>query len=214
MTVEMRGGAVSDSAYEKKRDFEATPEPRPGKKNARDGAPIFVIQEHDASSRHWDLRLQIDGALVSWAVPKGPSTDPSDKRLAVRTEDHPLEYADFEGVIPEGEYGGGTVIVWDRGEYRNLRADKDDGRDGDGTDMKEALHEGQLEVWLDGEKIRGGYALVHAKLGGDERAWLLVKMKDDEADARRNPTSTEPRSVLSGRTVEQVAEAEREKEAG
>ena len=183
--------------FRDRRDFERTAEPR-GDGGSGDG-DRFVIQHHDASSEHYDLRLEIDGVLVSWAVPKGPSTDPSDKRLAVRTEDHPLEYAEFEGVIPEDEYGGGTVLVWDRGTYRNLKDD---------LSMEEALEDGHLTVWLEGEKLCGGYALTQTKMGGDPDNWLLVKMDDDEADARRNPTSTEPESVLSGRTIEELAEEE------
>lgn len=185
--------------YLSKRDFKRTPEPGRGK--AKPGArPVFVIQEHDASAHHYDFRLEIDGVLVSWAVPKGPSTDPRDKRLAIRTEDHPLEYADFEGVIPQDEYGGGTVIVWDAGEYRNLQASKDEPQD-----MAASLAHGHVEVWLEGEKIRGGYALLHTEAGGEKKNWLLVKMNDREADARRNPTHTERRSVLSGRTIDEVA---------
>jgi DNA ligase D-like protein (predicted 3'-phosphoesterase) len=143
----------------------------------------------------------MNGVLKSWAVPKGPSTDPSVKRLALPTEDHPLEYADFEGVIPEGEYGGGTVMVWDTGPYRNLRAEKE----GDGLTVAESYRDGKLEVWLDGNKLQGGYALIRTGSGEDPR-WLLIKMDDDEADARRNPTSTEPSSVLTGRTLEEIAQ--------
>ncbi len=187
--------------YRSKRDLERSPEPEGGA--AGDGGPRFVIQKHDASSLHYDLRLEVDGVLVSWAVPKGPSTDPSERRLAMRTEDHPLDYADFEGVIPEGEYGAGTVLVWDTGPYRNLREDKDD----DDADMATSLEEGKVEVWLEGRKIQGGHALIRTDTGDDER-WLLVKMDDDGADARRNPTSTEPRSVLSGRSLEEVADEE------
>jgi DNA ligase D-like protein (predicted 3'-phosphoesterase) len=192
--------------YRDRRDFRKTPEPsgeRPGgpRFSARRN-PIFVVHEHDARSRHWDLRLEVDGALRSWAVPRGPPTDPREKRLAVATEDHPLEYADFEGVIPAGEYGAGTVTVWDAGPYRNLSTD-DDGRE---VPIAEALDRGAAEVWLEGKKLRGGYALIHGKLGGKQENWLLVKMKDAGADARRNPTSTEPHSVLSGRTQAEVAE--------
>lgn len=194
--------------YREKRDFRKSPEPKDGGPSRPTDGPLFVIQEHDASTHHYDFRLEIDGALASWAVPKGPSTDPREKRLAVRTEDHPLAYADFEGMIPEEEYGAGSVLVWDRGTYRNLRAEKE----GDGAEMSEALEDGKLEVWLEGEKLRGGWALVHAKLGGDEDAWLLVKMKDDEADARRKPTSTQPESVLTGRTLEEVAEEHEEED--
>ena len=196
------------SRYRSRRDFRRSPEPsgskggRPSGGPWKRGRPIFVIQEHAASSRHFDFRLEIGGVLASWAVPKGPSTDPREKRLAVRTEDHPLAYADFEGVIPEDEYGAGAVIVWDAGTYRNLREEKEE----DAATMEQALEDGRLEVWLEGKKLSGGWALVHAKLGGEAKNWLLVKMRDERADARRNPTSTEPESVLSGRTVAYVAE--------
>lgn len=186
--------------YHEKRDFRRTSEPQGGERQASD-QPIFVIQKHDASSLHYDFRLEVEGVLRSWAVPKGPSTDPSEKRLALPTEDHPLEYADFEGVIPQGEYGAGTVLVWDTGPYRNLRAEKEDPP----LDMPESLADGQVEVWLQGEKLQGGYALVRTGDDPDSR-WLLIKMDDDQADARRNPTSTEPESVLSGRTLEEIRE--------
>jgi DNA ligase D-like protein (predicted 3'-phosphoesterase) len=187
--------------YRKKRDFGRTREP--SGKGRRKAGRRFVIQKHAARSLHYDFRLEADGVLKSWAVPKGPSTNPKDKRLAMPTEDHPLDYHDFEGVIPGGEYGAGAVIVWDRGTYRNLTEDDD----GDEVPVSEALAGGHLTVWLDGEKLRGGYALTRIGKGKDER-WLLVKMDDAEADARRNPASTEPESVLSGRTVEEVAEEE------
>jgi len=164
-----------------------------------------VIQKHDASTLHYDFRLEVDGVLKSWAVPKGPSTDPRVRRLAIPTEDHPLEYADFEGTIPEGEYGAGTVLVWDTGPYRNLRA----GKEGDGQSMLQALKEGKVEVWLDGMKLQGGYVLIRTGKGDDVR-WLLIKMNDDEADARRNPTSTEPESALTGRTLKEIAAQQEE----
>jgi DNA ligase D-like protein (predicted 3'-phosphoesterase) len=192
------------SDYRKKRDLGESPEPS-GASSSSGDEPVFVIQKHDASNLHYDLRLEVDGVLKSWAVPKGPSTDPDDKRLALPTEDHPLDYADFEGVIPEDQYGGGTVLLWDRGPYRNLRAEKDD----DGASMAEALDQGKVEVWLEGSKIRGGYALVRTG-GGDDSRWLLIKMDDDEADARRKPTSTEPESVASGRDLDEIAEEERD----
>ncbi|MFN2291362.1 MAG: DNA polymerase ligase N-terminal domain-containing protein [Anaerolineae bacterium] len=185
--------------YRDKRDFRRTPEPQGGGGSSSE-KPVFVLQKHDASRLHYDLRLEMDGVLKSWAVPKGPSTDPSQKRLAVPTEDHPLEYADFEGVIPQDEYGGGVMIVWDKGTYRNLQADKDDSRS-----MAESYEDGHIEIWLEGEKLSGGYALIRTGKEDDSR-WLLIKMKDDRADARRNPTSTEPKSVLSGRTLEEVRE--------
>lgn len=184
--------------YRERRDLDRSPEP-PGEVREPRERPIFVVQQHDASRMHWDLRLEGDGVLHSWAVPKGPSTDPSEKRLAVRTEDHPLDYADFEGHIPEDEYGGGDVIVWDIGPYRNLTED-----DGAEVPVERAIDDGHVKVWLEGDKIRGGYALTRTAMGGDERNWLLVKVDDEEADARRNPVSTEPGSVISGRTVDEV----------
>ena len=200
----MAGDRDRLATYRDKRDFRKTPEPsgrdrKGAPRFVRRGNPIFVIHQHDARSLHWDFRIEVDGVLKSWAVPKGPSTDPRDKRLAVATEDHPLDYADFEGTIPDEQYGGGTVIVWDAGPYRNMSDD-----DGDEVPIARAIDQGHAELWLEGKKIRGGYALIHAKPGGDEKNWLLVKMKDAGADARRRPVRTEPRSVLSGRTMEEV----------
>ena len=164
----------------------------------RGGERRFVVQKHDASTLHYDVRLEVGGVLVSWAVPKGPSTDPRQKRLAIRVDDHELDALTFEGVVPEGAYGAGAVLVWDTGSYRDLRAEKD------GTGMEEALDEGLLEVWLEGEKLRGGWALKRT----DDERWLLIKMDDEAADARRNPTSTEPLSVLTGRSLDEVREEE------
>jgi DNA ligase D-like protein (predicted 3'-phosphoesterase) len=156
--------------------------------------PAFVIQKHDASTLHYDFRLEVGGVMRSWAVPKGPSTDPRDKRLAMEVEDHPMSWNDFEGVIARG-YGKGTVIVWDRGTYRGLSD----------VPMHEALERGHASFWLEGEKLRGGWSLrrTHA---GPKPKWLLIKKRDEEADARRRPTSTQPESVVSGRTIEEVAE--------
>jgi DNA ligase D-like protein (predicted 3'-phosphoesterase) len=201
--------------YRDKRDFRESPEPS-GKGKGGGKEPIFVIQKHDASRLHYDFRLEVDGVLKSWAVPKGPSVDPRQRRLAVPTEDHPMEYADFEGVIPEGSYGAGTVLVWDTGTYRNLREEKGGGggrggkggEGGEPTSMQEALDRGKAEVWLEGKKIRGGYALIRTGGGGDSR-WLLIKMRDEQADARRNPVSTEPDSVLTGRSLEEIADRHR-----
>lgn len=192
--------------YRRKRDFRRTAEPNGGERQPSD-EPIFVIQKHHASNLHYDFRLEVDGVLISWAVPKGPSTDPSVKRLALPTEDHPLDYADFEGIIPEDEYGAGTVLVWDTGPYRNMRAEKER----EALSMEEAVDDGKVEVWLEGEKLLGGYALIRTGSGDDAR-WLLIKMDDEKADAQRNPTSTEPASVLSGRTLEEIAEEGAEEE--
>ncbi len=190
--------------YRDKRNAKTTKEPdvghgpSGGRKRKKATAPRFVIQKHDASSLHYDVRLEVDGTLRSWAVPKGPSTDPRVKRLAVEVEDHPLDYADFEGVIGEGNYGSGAVIVWDAGTYRNL----DDERS-----MAEQLDAGHAKVWLEGDKLVGGWTFQRTG-GGKKPQWLMIKRKDDGADARRKPTSSQPESVKTGRTVEQVAEEE------
>jgi len=175
----------------------------------RGGDARFVIQKHDATRLHYDFRLEVDGTLRSWAVPKGPSTDPREKRLAVEVEDHPLDYADFEGVIGGGERSGdeasgrgrgaGVVIVWDAGTYRNLDEDRS---------MAEALEAGHARVWLEGRKLRGGWSLVRTGRGAKPQ-WLLIKRRDEGADARRRPQSTQPESVKTGRTIEQVAEERR-----
>jgi DNA ligase D-like protein (predicted 3'-phosphoesterase) len=198
-------------AYRGKRDFGSTREPAPGsgrtrKAGAKKGGkvrgkatdPVFVIQEHAASSHHYDVRLEVDGVLVSWSVPKGPSTDPKDKRLAVPTEDHPMEYAGFEGTIPKGEYGGGSVIVWDAGTYHNLTE-----RNGEPVGMRAGLDEGHVSVWLEGRKLVGGWAFTRTG-----KNWILVKRRDDRADARRDPVSTQRESVLSEHTVDTIAERE------
>ncbi len=189
------------SEYKKKRDFRRTPEPGDDKVDF-DWAdrPIFVIQKHDASNLHYDFRIEVDGVLKSWAIPKGPSTDPDVKRMAIPTEDHPLEYADFEGVIPEDQYGGGTIIVWDRGSYENIKKN-DDGADA--KSVSKQIDDGHVTIRLKGEKIKGGYALIDTG-----QRWLLIKMDDEEADARRNPTSTEPKSVKTGRTLEEIGKQE------
>jgi len=196
--------------YKKKRDFNKTTEPGDEKVNFdwAEGRPIFVIQKHQASSLHYDFRIEVDGVLKSWAVPKGPSTDPSVKRLAVPTEDHPLGYADFEGVIPEGEYGGGTMIIWDRGMYRNL---KEEDEHGEVPSLEAQIKDGHVTIWLEGQKLQGGYALIRTGKGEKAR-WLLIKMDDGGADARRNPTSTEPNSVKSGLNLEEMHEAFEKKE--
>jgi DNA ligase D-like protein (predicted 3'-phosphoesterase) len=180
--------------YRRKRKFAQTPEPSGRKRTRRRHKPIFVIQKHDATRLHYDFRLEVDGVLKSWAVPKGPSLDPSVKRMAVETEDHPVEYATFEGVIPEGNYGAGAVIVWDTGTYRNMRDDES---------MAEGLRKGRVTFELDGKKLRGGYALRRFR-GRDDDAWLLIKMDDEHADRREDVVETRPESAKSGRTIEDL----------
>lgn len=185
--------------YRKKRNPSRSGEPEGGDTLPEDSqGRVFVVQMHDASNLHYDFRLEVDGVLASWAVPKGPSTDPSEKRLAIRTEDHPLDYANFEGVIPKGEYGAGTVMIWDRGTYDNT-TDKD----GETLSAAQALENGHILVRLHGEKVSGGYALQ--RIDDDEDQWLLIKLGDDAADARRNPVSAEPDSVASGRDLDEIA---------
>ena len=192
---------MSLEVYRRKRNFRQTPEPsgRVGRRSAK--ALSFVIQKHAASRLHYDFRLELDGVLLSWAVPKGPSLDPRDKRLAVHVEDHPLDYGDFEGIIPPKQYGAGTVIVWDRGEW----IPKDDPREG--------YRKGRLKFELKGEKLRGGWILVRSGGGryGDGKSWLLIKEKDDaarEGDAAQIVERL-PGSVLTRRTLDDVAKAKR-----
>ncbi|WP_030340521.1 DNA polymerase ligase N-terminal domain-containing protein [Streptomyces sp. NRRL S-1022] len=188
--------------YRGKRDFGRTREPSGRAPAAGGGAPRFVVQIHDARRMHFDFRLQVGDVLKSWSVPKGPSTDPGDKRLAVPTEDHPLEYEDFEGVIPEGEYGGGTVIVWDRGTYEPLSHD----RRGRPVDFAESLERGHASFRLHGSKLHGEYALTRFRDGSDgEEAWLLVRKGPARSDGHGTPDPRRARSVRTGRTLAQVA---------
>jgi DNA ligase D-like protein (predicted 3'-phosphoesterase) len=191
---------MSLETYRKRRDPARTPEPE-GRRGRAGQRPRFVIQEHAARSHHFDFRLEVDGVLKSWAMPKGPSTDPRDKRLAMPVEDHPLDYADFEGVIPEGEYGAGAVVVWDRGTWDNLTE-----HDGRLQPVEAALAHGHLVFALHGEKLAGGFALQRVATGKDER-WLLIKLRDEAADARRRPVSSQPQSVISGRTIADLERA-------
>jgi DNA ligase D-like protein (predicted 3'-phosphoesterase) len=184
--------------YRAKRDFGRTPEPDGG--SSPGGNPIFVIQKHRASTLHFDLRLEVGGVLKSWAVPKGPSTLPAERRLAVPTEDHPYDYAGFEGNIPEGEYGAGTVMIWDRGTYVNLRERKE----GDGADMERSIEEGKVEVELEGERLVGGWALIRTGGGGKAR-WLLLKKKDDLAGIPEDPVGAFETSAATGRTFDEIA---------
>ena len=180
--------------YRDRRDLSESPEPL-GELTDGEGEPIFVVQKHAASTLHYDLRLESGGVLKSWAVPKGPSMDPKVRRLAVPTEDHPMAYAGFEGVIPEGHYGAGTVIAWDRGTFTNMK---------EGKGFAESLEEGHATIRLDGEKLRGGFALISTGGGGRPR-WLFFKMKDGEARPGSDVAEEMPDSVVSGRSLEQVA---------
>jgi DNA ligase D-like protein (predicted 3'-phosphoesterase) len=155
--------------------------------------PVFVIQKHAATSLHYDFRLEVEGTMRSWAVPKGPSTDPKQRRLAMAVDDHSMSWNEFEGVIGPG-YGAGTVIRWDEGEYRNTTP---------GQEMAKALDDGYARFVLDGHKLRGEWSLRRMS---DDRGWLLVKRRDEHADPNRDPVRDEPESVLSGLTIEEVAE--------
>lgn len=188
-------------SYNEKRDFTKTKEPKNAPTTRRNKNPIFVIQKHDATKLHYDFRLEIDGTLKSWSVPKGPSTDPSIKRMAIPTEDHPIAYADFEGTIPEGEYGGGTVMIWDKGSIKSIKQNGNDGF----LSLEESFKMGSIEVELKGKKLSGGYNLVKMKGGKMKGNWLLMKQNDKEADARRNPVSTQSKSVTSGRSLAEIA---------
>lgn len=183
------------NTYRRKRDFRRTPEPAGGRARARGGDRRYVIQKHAASRLHYDLRLEEDGVLKSWAVPKGPSLNPKDKRLAVQVEDHPVEYAGFEGTIPEGQYGAGTVLLWDRGRWQP----KDGGAEG--------LRNGALKFELQGEKLKGGWALVRLRSPGGRDGkpnWLLIK-EQDEAAGERDIVAERPESVATGRDIEEIA---------
>jgi bifunctional non-homologous end joining protein LigD len=187
-------------AYRMKRDFRKTPEPD-GHAHGSRGKPIFVVQKHAARRLHYDFRLEINGVLVSWAVPKGPSLNSSDRRLAIRTEDHPLEYADFEGVIPEGQYGAGTVMVWDKGTY-----DVEDG-----LAIEQQLARGEIMVILHGKKLRGGFVLIQTAkrlaAQAEQARWLLIKQRDQSADPSWNIESPAlDYSVLSGAATQEIKE--------
>jgi bifunctional non-homologous end joining protein LigD len=175
--------------YNRKRRFGVTPEPAGKLIRAKKQQLQFVVQKHRASRLHYDFRLEHDGVMLSWAVPKGPSLDPSLKRLAMQTEDHPIEYNQFEGVIPEGEYGAGTVMIWDRGTWEP-----------EVEDVDRALAKGDLKFRLRGKKLRGSWVLVRIR----ERQWLLIKHRD-EAASTADITSGKTRSVVSRRTLAGIA---------
>jgi bifunctional non-homologous end joining protein LigD len=187
---------MSLKKYREKRDFKTTTEPdgsAPGKNKST--APLtYVVQKHRATSLHYDFRLEYNDVLLSWAVPKGPSLDPSVKRLAMHVEDHPLDYANFEGVIPEGEYGGGTVMVWDNGTWTP-----------EVDDVEQALKKGDLKFTLHGRKLRGSWVLVRTRgFGGSKESWLLIKHRDEYASTE-DITAEQPLSVLTGRLLADIA---------
>ncbi len=180
--------------YKLKRNLRKTPEPiesKPGNKN------IFVVQKHDASNLHYDFRIQIKDVLVSWAVPKGPSMDPSVKRLAIPTEDHPLSYADFEGTIPEGQYGAGTVMVWDIGTFENIK----------NQSLQDQKENGQIEIKLKGKKLKGNFSLVKFMGKKDflDQKWLLIKMSDKYVSKKGDILKDKPNSAKSGKSLKKIS---------
>ena len=184
--------------YRKKRQFDSTPEPRGSSvpRQKGDGSLVYVIQKHMSSHLHYDFRLEWQGVLLSWAVPKGPSLNPAVKRLAMQTEDHPLEYAKFEGVIPEGQYGAGTVMLWDRGTWQPENADVD-----------VSLQRGEIKLTVHGKKLQGSWVLVHTRGFGNNparSAWMLIKHRDQYASAS-DVTQEEPRSVVTQRLLAEIA---------
>ena len=186
--------------YRRKRDFEKTPEPTGTEKRGRHrGALQFVVQKHQASHLHFDFRLELDGVMKSWAVPKGPSLDPAVKRLAIEVEDHPIEYNTFEGTIPEGEYGAGTVMLWDRGTYAAGDAS------GDAGALRRGYEQGELEIVLHGERLQGSWALVRTRRGSRSGAqWLLIKVRDEHARPGSDVVAEFTTSVATGRTMDAI----------
>jgi bifunctional non-homologous end joining protein LigD len=195
----MPTGQGALTTYHHKRNFAATPEPRG--KIAKSAGRSFVIQKHDATRLHFDFRLELDGVLKSWAVTRGPSLDPSQKRLAVRVEDHPLDYGGFEGTIPEGQYGGGTVMLWDKGSWEPE------------GDPHEGLKKGKLSFTLKGKRLKGGFTLVRMRKGSGGKSarenWLLIKQRDGEADEKTDPVETWQKSVKTRRSMAGIAKGEK-----
>jgi bifunctional non-homologous end joining protein LigD len=196
--------------YREKRDFKRTAEPEGGTKRATSGGKKldFVIQKHAATRLHFDLRLELDDVMKSWAVPKGPSADPGIKRLAMQVEDHPMEYNTFEGTIPKGEYGGGTVMLWDRGWYE---PEKGGGEDG----VREGLKKGDLKIIFHGKRMQGSWVLVRTRGwgggSGGKPSWLLIKHRDDHVEPGDALVEQHVTSVVSRRTMEQIGGATKER---
>jgi bifunctional non-homologous end joining protein LigD len=187
--------------YRRKRDFTRTSEPRGGRRKAAVKL-AYVIQKHAASHLHFDLRLELDGVMKSWAVPKGPSLDPSVKRLAMQVEDHPIEYNAFEGTIPTGEYGGGTVMIWDRGTYEYGGDDEVGPIDG----LREGYARGDFKFVLHGKRLKGSWVLVRTRRGDPKRAqWLLIKHRDEFAEPGSEVVEEYLSSAATGRTMDEIA---------
>ncbi len=197
---ELAGAATKPlAAYNEKRDFSVTDEPAGKVPRTKGKALHFVIQKHAASHLHYDFRLELDGVMKSWAVPKGPSLDPAVKRLAMEVEDHPISYNAFEGTIPQGEYGGGTVMLWDRGTY--------EAEDGGGVEsLREGYRRGDLKFTLHGKRLEGSWVLVRMRRPGRPQ-WLLIKHHDDYADAARDIVAELKTSVVSRRSMETIAKS-------
>lgn len=227
-STDASAGADSLDEYRGKRHFDRTAEPAGAEapaatqtstaigsgaeaKPAPSPRRVFVVQKHDASQLHYDVRLELGGVLKSWAVPKGPSLDPADKRLAVMVEDHPLEYATFEGNIPEGEYGGGTVMLWDTGWWEPdvawTKEAKGSGKGSPVLSPEDALAKGELKFIIHGHKLGGSWALVKTKWRG-ENNWLLIKHRDEAARPGSNIEKEAPDSAASGRSLERIAAGE------
>ncbi len=200
-TKKTSGSSARLVEYRRKRDFARTAEPRGGRRKAARKLQ-YVIQKHAASHLHFDLRLELDGVMKSWAVPKGPSLDPSVKRLAMQVEDHPVEYNTFEGTIPKGEYGGGTVMVWDRGTYSY-------GGDDEGDPVEALRHgyeKGDFKVELHGKRLKGSWVLVRTRRGDPKRAqWLLIKHRDEAAEPGSDVVEEFQTSAATGRTMDEIA---------
>jgi bifunctional non-homologous end joining protein LigD len=203
-----RSGELGE--YRRKRDFNRTREPLGGKRE-KSARLAYVIQKHAASRLHYDLRLELDGVMKSWAVPKGPSLDPAVKRLAIHVEDHPIEYNQFEGTIPAGEYGGGTVMIWDYGSYTSA-GDEDDPK----AALRAGYRKGDFKFVLRGKRLKGSWVLVRTKGRGErsrQRQWLLIKHRDETADPDIDPTEAYQTSARTGRTMDEIAEGQRKRRA-
>jgi len=185
--------------YQRKRNFKKTTEPAPGPIKKREKKLSYLIQKHDATRLHYDFRLELDGVLLSWAVTKGPSLNPADKRLAVRTEDHPLDYGSFEGTIPKGEYGGGTVMLWDTGTWEPI------------DDPHAGMENGHLSFVLHGKRLKGKWNLIRMRGEGKRENWLLIKDNDDEARTKSNEEFLEDLafSVTTERSMDEIAAGKR-----